>query len=205
MLSGIANWVFGASEDGTENAVNEINLKTTVVDDEWTLVDKENCIDCNDTSPTHSVHSNNSEDSWLVTPPACFTAGQQKLETSSMENLLIEHPSMSVYHTRGRPGSAGLEESSSTSSNDADEAGPSRRAVVTAPHHRPRALAHSAAGLLTQQLNKPMQRATQKIAKRNMSKNKLNRVNKVHDYHLRSGNNLRRKQHFVNQPNKRKC
>ncbi|XP_074645191.1 uncharacterized protein LOC141901676 isoform X2 [Tubulanus polymorphus] len=172
MLSGIANWVFGASEDGTENAVNEINLKTTVVDDEWTLVDKER---------------------------------QQKLETSSMENLLIEHPSMSVYHTRGRPGSAGLEESSSTSSNDADEAGPSRRAVVTAPHHRPRALAHSAAGLLTQQLNKPMQRATQKIAKRNMSKNKLNRVNKVHDYHLRSGNNLRRKQHFVNQPNKRKC
>lgn len=37
--------------------------------------------------------------SWYVTPPPCFTAstGPVALETSPMENLLIEHPSMSVY------------------------------------------------------------------------------------------------------------
>lgn len=39
------------------------------------------------------------EESWYVTPPACFTqVGPVIVETSPMENLLIEHPSMSVYH-----------------------------------------------------------------------------------------------------------
>ncbi|KAF3822625.1 hypothetical protein GH733_007999 [Mirounga leonina] len=37
------------------------------------------------------------EESWFITPPPCFTAGgltTLKVETSPMENLLIEHPSM---------------------------------------------------------------------------------------------------------------
>ncbi|KAM4025785.1 tumor protein p53-inducible nuclear protein 1-like [Anomaloglossus baeobatrachus] len=40
------------------------------------------------------------EESWFVTPPPCFTAGglaTTEMETSPLENLLIEHPSMSVY------------------------------------------------------------------------------------------------------------
>eukprot|EP00079_Xenopus_tropicalis_P008459 XP_002931577.1 PREDICTED: tumor protein p53-inducible nuclear protein 1 [Xenopus tropicalis] len=40
------------------------------------------------------------EESWFVTPPPCFTAGEltsMAVKTSPMENLLIEHPSMSVY------------------------------------------------------------------------------------------------------------
>ncbi|XP_006884640.1 PREDICTED: tumor protein p53-inducible nuclear protein 1 isoform X2 [Elephantulus edwardii] len=40
------------------------------------------------------------EESWFITPPPCFTAvglTTIKVETSPMENLLIEHPSMSVY------------------------------------------------------------------------------------------------------------
>lgn len=38
------------------------------------------------------------EESWYVTPPACFTrAGPVNVETSPLEDLLIEHPSMSVY------------------------------------------------------------------------------------------------------------
>lgn len=40
------------------------------------------------------------EESWFITPPPCFTAGDlttKEVETSPMENLLIEHPSMSVY------------------------------------------------------------------------------------------------------------
>nr|XP_018899319.1 PREDICTED: LOW QUALITY PROTEIN: tumor protein p53-inducible nuclear protein 2 [Bemisia tabaci] len=41
------------------------------------------------------------EESWYITPPPCFTsAGPAHLETSPLENLLIEHPSMSVYHRR---------------------------------------------------------------------------------------------------------
>ncbi|OCT77046.1 tumor protein p53-inducible nuclear protein 1 [Xenopus laevis] len=40
------------------------------------------------------------EESWFVTPPPCFTAGgltSVGVKTSPLENLLIEHPSMSVY------------------------------------------------------------------------------------------------------------
>lgn len=40
------------------------------------------------------------QESWFVTPPPCFTGSSSLpilLETSPLENLLIEHPSMSVY------------------------------------------------------------------------------------------------------------
>uniref|UniRef100_A0A3B5LCW4 Tumor protein p53 inducible nuclear protein 1 n=1 Tax=Xiphophorus couchianus TaxID=32473 RepID=A0A3B5LCW4_9TELE len=46
------------------------------------------------------------EESWFVTPPPCFTGhgGQPVLlETSPLENLLIEHPSMSVYAHHSPP------------------------------------------------------------------------------------------------------
>lgn len=39
------------------------------------------------------------EESWFLTPPPCFTSTPPSgLESSPLENLLIEHPSMSVYH-----------------------------------------------------------------------------------------------------------
>ncbi|KAJ8016309.1 hypothetical protein DPEC_G00005860 [Dallia pectoralis] len=37
------------------------------------------------------------DESWFVTPPPCFNAEGAAAETSPMEDLLIEHPSMSVY------------------------------------------------------------------------------------------------------------
>ncbi|XP_053952595.1 uncharacterized protein LOC128859649 isoform X1 [Anastrepha ludens] len=38
--------------------------------------------------------------SWYLTPPPCFTSnGPVHMEISPFENLLIEHPSMSVYHS----------------------------------------------------------------------------------------------------------
>ncbi|KAK0141081.1 Tumor protein p53-inducible nuclear protein 1 [Merluccius polli] len=46
------------------------------------------------------------EESWFVTPPPCFTGQGSKnilLETSPLENLLIEHPSMSVYAHHSPP------------------------------------------------------------------------------------------------------
>lgn len=50
-------------------------------------------------SPT-SILPNSMEESWFVTPPPCFTStGPINMETSPLENLLIEHPSMSVYHS----------------------------------------------------------------------------------------------------------
>ncbi|NXJ70008.1 T53I2 protein, partial [Rostratula benghalensis] len=42
------------------------------------------------------------DESWFVTPPPCFTAEEPSpdgMGSSPMEDLLIEHPSMSVYIT----------------------------------------------------------------------------------------------------------
>lgn len=40
------------------------------------------------------------EESWFLTPPPCFiSTGPVNMVTSPFENLLIEHPSMSVYHS----------------------------------------------------------------------------------------------------------
>ncbi|XP_059836857.1 tumor protein p53-inducible nuclear protein 1 isoform X3 [Hypanus sabinus] len=52
-----------------------------------------------DSSPARSS-AGTLEESWFVTPPPCFTAEGQddiQVESSPLENLLIEHPSMSVY------------------------------------------------------------------------------------------------------------
>ncbi|XP_039955579.1 uncharacterized protein LOC126755362 isoform X2 [Bactrocera neohumeralis] len=39
-------------------------------------------------------------DSWYMTPPPCFiSTGPIYMEMSPFENLLIEHPSMSIYHS----------------------------------------------------------------------------------------------------------
>jgi len=44
------------------------------------------------------------EECWLVTPSPCFVGNSQQavLPASPLEDLLIEHPSMSVYHPRDR-------------------------------------------------------------------------------------------------------
>lgn len=58
-------------------------------------------------------------ESWLVTPPPCFTGGGQQvaLACSPLENLLIEHPSMSVYahHDLLRRGRGRLPEQNASS------------------------------------------------------------------------------------------
>ena len=50
-------------------------------------------------SPPATPNSADSEAGWLVTPPACFVTRRPlpPIAASPMDNLLIEHPSMSVY------------------------------------------------------------------------------------------------------------
>ena len=51
--------------------------------------------------PEHLAHPS-MEECWLVTPPPCFVGNSQPgvVTSNPMEDLLIEHPSMSVYHPR---------------------------------------------------------------------------------------------------------
>ncbi|XP_054009448.1 tumor protein p53-inducible nuclear protein 2 [Hylaeus anthracinus] len=101
MLSSLANYLLGGNifgsgtQDSREGSNNETPESLPVMarlnqveveGDEWILIDR-------------AVEGATTlEESWYVTPPACFTrAGPVNVETSPLENLLIEHPSMSVY------------------------------------------------------------------------------------------------------------
>ncbi|CAH0547501.1 unnamed protein product [Brassicogethes aeneus] len=127
-----------ATAEGVEaihnsNAANS-RLRSAESEDDWVLVDRDSegnseassveSLDINEdenedrieplpnitrTSSTSSLPCANMEESWFLTPPPCFTsAGPVMLETSPLENLLIEHPSMSVYvsHLPRRHGGA---------------------------------------------------------------------------------------------------
>ncbi|XP_015233630.1 PREDICTED: tumor protein p53-inducible nuclear protein 1 [Cyprinodon variegatus] len=93
------------------------------------------------------VDARSLEESWFVTPPPCFTghSGQPVLlETSPLENLLIEHPSMSVYAHRSPqrldPDMDFL--SSSASANQTAAGGKEKtRPILDGPRHRPEAAA----------------------------------------------------------------
>lgn len=55
---------------------------------------------CGGVAHSRSSSSCQNEEGWFVTPPPCFTSvGPADMETTPLENLLIEHPSMSVYHS----------------------------------------------------------------------------------------------------------
>ncbi|KAF5273256.1 hypothetical protein FQR65_LT04678 [Abscondita terminalis] len=126
MFNTLASYLLGTSNQQPTGGVEERNLRLTsvVADDDWVLVDQDSegnsevesnlseSLDGYDnldnhnqlphiltrSSSTASLRCNIMEDSWFVTPPPCFTsAGPVHMETSPLENLLIEHPSMSVY------------------------------------------------------------------------------------------------------------
>lgn len=64
------------------------------------------------------------EESWYVTPPPCFEASglsPEVLEASPMEDLLIEHPSMSVYGPGVRRDSSSVSSASRSSSTPRNE------------------------------------------------------------------------------------
>ncbi|XP_037020443.2 tumor protein p53-inducible nuclear protein 2 [Artibeus jamaicensis] len=91
------------------------------------------------------------DESWFVTPPACFTAegpelGPVRLQSSPLEDLLIEHPSMSVYVTGStivlEPGPPSPHPDADLPRGDLSEDG-----ELAPVHQEPRALHHAAAPL----------------------------------------------------------
>ncbi|XP_014483989.1 PREDICTED: tumor protein p53-inducible nuclear protein 2 [Dinoponera quadriceps] len=96
MLGSLVNYLFGGNFSGTQDSLEGDPLTSRsimrrfrqmeVEGDDWILINRA-------AEGTSAL-----EESWYVTPPACFTqVGPVIVETSPMENLLIEHPSMSVY------------------------------------------------------------------------------------------------------------
>ncbi|KAG5679455.1 hypothetical protein PVAND_009020 [Polypedilum vanderplanki] len=71
---------------------------------------RENDENCLLSANLPALYPNTMDESWFLTPPSCFNSASIQLETSPIENLLIEHPSMSVYHNirRGQLKTSGL-------------------------------------------------------------------------------------------------
>ncbi|KAM9527812.1 tumor protein p53-inducible nuclear protein 2 [Guaruba guarouba] len=139
------------------------------------------------------------DESWFVTPPPCFTAegpGPDGVGSSPMEDLLIEHPSMSVYVT------STLEVDGEGPEDDAAEEVPEPRLERRVPHHS-RSLSVKAAILEKVGQARRVQRAKQLAEKHRLSQKALQRQNRACQRPLR-----RSKQHvgtFVHQPCQRHC
>ncbi|KDR14245.1 tumor protein p53-inducible nuclear protein 2 [Zootermopsis nevadensis] len=173
------------------------------------------------------------EESWFLTPPPCFTSeGPIHMETSPLENLLIEHPSMSVYQhsssthcslpcPRRRSGSTGTAPNSPASSLSGEEADPPRPEPAEAEHVIEQT--HSTAQATPRQrhaiysLHKQQEReclpirSAQKLRQRRacqlLKRNHLDRSNKARE--INSRNKCQRRsdhmQHHSGANNNRKC
>uniref|UniRef100_A0A8U8B9C6 Uncharacterized protein n=1 Tax=Geospiza parvula TaxID=87175 RepID=A0A8U8B9C6_GEOPR len=136
-------------------------------------------------------------ESWFVTPPPCFTAeepGPDGVGSSPMEDLLIEHPSMSVYVTSTL------------------ELCPPPRAALPCPAaprenlehaHRGRALPVKAAALDKAGQAQRAQRARQLAERHRLAQKALQRQNRARQRPPRRAKQLPGA--FVHQPCQRHC
>ncbi|EDV25946.1 Tumor protein p53-inducible nuclear protein 1 [Trichoplax sp. H2] len=87
-------------QSSTEDASNHrVNVSLTEEDD-WILVVKKENKDLEEVSNEDQLVKNRKEkeSGWLLTPPPCFDGHvMEELSVSPFEDLLIEHPSMSIY------------------------------------------------------------------------------------------------------------
>ncbi|XP_072412408.1 tumor protein p53-inducible nuclear protein 2-like isoform X2 [Chiloscyllium punctatum] len=139
------------------------------------------------------------EESWFVTPPPCFTAEGQdevQVESSPLENLLIEHPSMSVYAASNT--NITLEEDANDEINDGNTA---QHRVERWAAPAPAAVAGRAGGILgkASQIRR-IQRAKQRVERRQLSRNHIQRQNLVKESRF---HRAKRHSSFVYQPCRR--
>lgn len=131
-----------------------------------------------------------SREAWLLTPPSCFTAGGDecpRVAVTDLENLLIEHPSMSVYKRSGSDGESNLSDSSG------EVVVKSKRSQVTARQTPKRARAVSARAQVLAQVTqvKQAQKVQEKRSTKRNNKKGLDRLNKVSNCDKRSSNKRR--------------
>ncbi|NWI08969.1 T53I2 protein, partial [Crypturellus soui] len=140
------------------------------------------------------------DESWFVTPPPCFTAegpGLDSVESNPMEDLLIEHPSMSVYVTSN---SLVVDRDSSEEISEGEV--PEPRLERHTQNHRA-SLAAKATILEKISQVRRVQRTKQLAERHRLSQKALQRQNRARERPAR-----RTKQHggsFIHQPCQRHC
>ncbi|XP_040907226.1 uncharacterized protein LOC121190494 isoform X2 [Toxotes jaculatrix] len=151
------------------------------------------------------------DESWFVTPPPCFTAEGATAEASPMEDLLIEHPSMSVYvspNNLSMVSNSNLsvvgEESivslaSSVSRVAEPAAAPATRSTMPTRVSRGAAAQAGALAKVTQVAR--VQRSKARIERRHLSRNRIQRQNRTREQVPRHAAHARNT--FLHQPSKR--
>ena len=210
MLSGLSSYLFGGpSEEGhpaaTTQSATELAAKAAAAAAATATA-------ATTTKRPARLRTTTTDDDWTIVDPESRGNSPQRLENNPMENLLIEHPSMSVYEQRGRPNSRGTE-SSGESDTDMD--------TVTTQPSRSQALSRQAAGsnrsvrlaaglsaAVAMKANKSAQVAHKRKEARKVSRAQLERTNKVQKFNS-MGKVPRRKQQMCRlnsgRNNDRKC
>ncbi|RZF48015.1 hypothetical protein LSTR_LSTR002081 [Laodelphax striatellus] len=169
-----------------------------VEEDDWLIVDKNEVQDENEEPVVRgrTVERRSSsagpgagagmEESWFVTPPPCFTSAGPvtPLETSPLENLLIEHPSMSVYH--GQPASAASQLRPRSRSASPTPRQPLQPVAANRPRQQPPAAAavyHNSTDLIVHLKSAQKQ---QRKSGQQLKRGQLERTNKVREFSSRN-------------------
>ncbi|XP_012717761.2 tumor protein p53-inducible nuclear protein 2 isoform X1 [Fundulus heteroclitus] len=151
------------------------------------------------------------DESWFVTPPPCFTAEGATAEASPMEDLLIEHPSMSVYVSpnnlsmlsSGNLSVVGEESlvslASSASRATEPAAPPATRSTMPTRVSRGAAAQAGALAKVTQVAR--VQRYKARVERRHLSRGHIQRQNRVREQVPRHASHARST--FLHQPSKR--
>ncbi|XP_048838645.1 tumor protein p53-inducible nuclear protein 2 isoform X2 [Brienomyrus brachyistius] len=119
------------------------------------------------------------DESWFVTPPACFTAEGATAESSPIEDLLIEHPSMSVYVALGNQSVQDSVASLTGSVRVAEAVPPASQ--DSAPRRIPRGAAAKAGAMVKVTQVTRVQRAKARAERRHLARNRVQRQNRVRE------------------------
>ncbi|KXJ22124.1 tumor protein p53-inducible nuclear protein 2 [Exaiptasia diaphana] len=182
MFSSLSSYIWGATED---QVVPECPLEVDEqkVDEGWILVDLASVDNAKDQIQREKdaiAVPDSVEESWYVTPPSCFDAGDvadEGLEANPFEDLLIEHPSMSVYGPHRNRSSSASGSSSRPSSQQPNET----QAVERRSTRRNVRFQEQLDLISKRKLVEPPKNASRKINTKN-----LKRQNNVHHHPSRS-------------------
>ncbi|XP_071398612.1 tumor protein p53-inducible nuclear protein 2 isoform X1 [Centroberyx affinis] len=151
------------------------------------------------------------DESWFVTPPPCFTAEGATAEASPMEDLLIEHPSMSVYVSpnnlsmvsNGNLSVVGEESIVSLASSVSRVAEPAAAPATrgTMPTRVSRGAAAQAGALAKVTQVARVQRGKARIERRHLGRNRIQRQNRTREQVPRHAAHARNT--FLHQPSQR--
>ncbi|XP_018523706.1 tumor protein p53-inducible nuclear protein 2 isoform X1 [Lates calcarifer] len=151
------------------------------------------------------------DESWFVTPPPCFTAEGATAEASPMEDLLIEHPSMSVYVSpnnlsmvsNSNLSVVGEESIISLASSVSRVAEPAAvpAACSTMPTRVTRGAAAQAGALAKVTQVARVQRSKARMERRHLGRNRIQRQNRTREQVPRHAAHARNT--FLHQPSKR--